>query len=147
MQTTHDWRVQCCLGYTEAVELVCFNVRSGQSLLGLITASVRILDVLVPAEAVDRTGLVLAFKLGVGAGCENGALVNICEEKTQRVVMFRNTVGFETWRVQLVQRPTTCAVLPVSCKTRLAGAGVVVFSAGADGVLVAGERVRRAAHV
>lgn len=89
--STHDRRVQCCLGYTEVVELVGFKLLvvfcvfvpvrgvaswktlvsmfdSGQSHFGLITASIRILCVLVPAEAVDRTGLVLAFKLGVGAG-------------------------------------------------------------------------------
>lgn len=47
----------------------------------------------------------------------------------------------------MVQRSTTCAVLPISCKTRLASAGVVVSSAAADGVLVAGEGVRWAAQV
>lgn len=75
--SAHDRRVQCCLGYTEAVELV------GQRLSGLITATIRVLGVLVPAEAVHRTGLVLALKLGVGTSGENRTLVNICSVNTK----------------------------------------------------------------
>lgn len=41
----------------------------------------------------------------------------------------------------------TCAVVPVSCKARLTCAGVVLFCAAADGIFVAGEGERRAAHV
>lgn len=85
--SAHDRRVQSCFGYSEAVEHVGFTVvfcvfipvtglaswetlfsmfDSVQSVFGFITASIRILGVLVPAKAVDRTGPVLAFKLGVG---------------------------------------------------------------------------------
>lgn len=42
---------------------------------------------------------------------------------------------------------STCAVVSVSCKARLTRAGVVLFRAAADGIFVAGEGERRAAHV
>lgn len=42
---------------------------------------------------------------------------------------------------------STCAVLSVSCKTRLTCAGEVLLGAEAVGIFVAGEGERRDAHV
>lgn len=82
--SAHGSTLPCCLGDTEAVEPVGFTVvflsqpeellpgkdhfESGQSLFGLVTAAISVLGVLVSTEAVDRAGLVLAFKLCVGTG-------------------------------------------------------------------------------
>lgn len=123
---------------------LCFQ--AGQSLIGLVTASVRVLGVVVSAGAVDRAGLVLAFKLSVGTGREDRTLVNIYDANTKRGVG-SNTATNPLVAAGAGPRSNTCAVLPVPCETGPAGAGVVVFGAAADGVLVAGEGVWWAAHV